>query len=205
MPVMDQVNTVMGEKLPDTFDAVSSSLLAAEQAATSLEGAIKSFEAFQALLGATPFLSAVVPVSSKPYNPETSLAESLGDLSTSLEEMPSTFQEMSSNIDKADDNLESVKNNLDTMAKNVSLISSSLSQYQDMIGESQSSMDNLREILTNVQSNLDTILNVTGLVLGLFFLWLLAAQAVIFSQGLELYRGTAGRMEAAPEKTPVKE
>jgi hypothetical protein len=39
-----------------------------------------------------------------------------------------------------------------------------------------------------------------ALVLSLFFLWLLAAQVVILSQGWELYQGTAGRMEgAAPE------
>ena len=34
-----------------------------------------------------------------------------------------------------------------------------------------------------------------ALVFTLFFLWLLAAQVVIFSQGWELYQGTAGRME----------
>ena len=32
--------------------------------------------------------------------------------------------------------------------------------------------------------------------LTLFFAWLLAAQVVILSQGRELYRGTADRMES---------
>ena len=32
-----------------------------------------------------------------------------------------------------------------------------------------------------------------------FFVWLLAAQVVILSQGWELYQGTAGRIESQPE------
>jgi hypothetical protein len=65
-------------------------------------------------------------------------------------------------------------------------------------------MDNLKTMLTNIENNLNPILNTTTLVLSLFFLWLLAAQAVIFSQGWELYNGTAGHMEGgAPETVTV--
>ena len=46
----------------------------------------------------------------------------------------------------------------------------------------------------SVESNLARILNIATIVLVLFFLWLLAAQVVIFSQGYELYHGTAGNM-----------
>ncbi len=204
-PVITQVNGVMGETLPASFKAAQDSLKASQEAAASLESAIKSFETFQMVMGATPFLSAFVPASTTSYNPETSLAESLGALSVSIEEMPATFEEMSANMDKADDNLELIKTNLNTMSTSVGLISSSLSQYQSMIGESRASMENLKVMLAGIQSNLPQIMNITSIVLGLFFLWLLAAQAVIFSQGLELYRGTAGRMEggapvpAAPE------
>ena len=64
-----------------------------------------------------------------------------------------------------------------------------------MISQSQASMDNINTILNNVQNNLDRVLTAVTVVLVLFFLWLLAAQVVIFSQGYELYRGTASRME----------
>jgi hypothetical protein len=85
------------------------------------------------------------------------------------------------------------------MSDSVGLISSSLSEYEKMIGQSKSSMDNLTSILTNVQNNLPTILNGVAIVLTLFFVWLLAAQVVILSQGWELYQGTAGRMESKAE------
>jgi hypothetical protein len=194
-PVIGQINGIMGDTLPSTLLAASESLLAAEDAAQSLESAIKSFETFQVVLASNPILSAFVPATPETYNPEKPLADSLGDLSESIKDMPAAFEDMSTNMEKADDNLELVKANLITMSQSVSLISASLGEYQAMISESEASMDSLRSMLSTIQSNLGTILNATTVALGLFFLWLLAAQVVIFSQGWELYKGTAGRME----------
>ena len=114
--------------------------------------------------------------------------------------MPSTFVSISGSVDKADDNLSLIKDNLVTMSESASLISASLGQYQAMIGESQTSMGNLQSLLADLQSNLERILNVALVVAGLFLAWLLAAQVVIFSQGWELYRGTADRMESGKPK-----
>jgi hypothetical protein len=83
------------------------------------------------------------------------------------------------------------------MSDSVGLISESLSEYQAMIAQSQASMENLRDILENFQNNQSTILNGVAIVLSVFFFWLLVAQVVIFTQGWELYQGTAGRMEGA--------
>ena len=54
-PVIIKLNIITGETLPATFTAATSSLKAAQGAATSLESAIKSFETFQTVLGSTPF------------------------------------------------------------------------------------------------------------------------------------------------------
>ena len=103
-------------------------------------------------------------------------------------------------MDKADGNLVTIQSDLNSMAKNVALISDGLTEYQTMIGESKTSMDNMKSLLTNTRNNLGRILNGTMIVLTLFFLWLLAAQVVIFSQGWELYHGTAGRMSGSDPK-----
>jgi hypothetical protein len=89
------------------------------------------------------------------------------------------------------------------MSDSVGLISISLSEYQVMVLQSQSSLEKLGEILTNLQSNLTSILNGAAIVFSLFFLWLLAAQVVIISQGWELYQGTAGQMEDDADEPPV--
>ncbi len=204
-PVITQLNTVMGETLPNTFKSATDSLEAAQQAAVSLEGAIQSFETFKAILGAVPGISSFMPASSSSYAPRVPLADSLSGLVSDIEEMPATFEGVSTNIEKADDNLETIKTNLSTMSDNVALISGSLSEYQGMVDESQTSMSNLKTMLTGLQEKLDRIINLSALVLGLFMLWLLAAQVVIFSQGWELYHGTAGRMDKAqPQPVAVE-
>lgn len=196
-PVIKKLNFVLADELPQTIETATVSLTSAVGAAGSLESAIKSFEVLQLILGSAPLLSAIMPPAGEPYNPEISLAESLGDLSKSMEDMPKTFIDMSADLDKADDNLVMVKDSMILMADNVSLISDSLTQYKNMITQSKTSTDNLKLMLSGFQSKLPNILNITSIVLILFFLWLLAMQAVIFSQGWELYQGTADGMAAS--------
>ncbi|MHC1781997.1 MAG: hypothetical protein AB9891_04390 [Anaerolineaceae bacterium] len=194
-PVVTQMNAVMGNNLPATFEAAGDSLQAAQGAATSLETTIQSIETFQKILSAIPIISSMLPQNQTPYNPEKPLADSLGDLSTSIEDMPTMFTDMSKDLDKADNNLENVKTNLDDMSNNITRISKDLEQYRDLLTESQASMAELKNLLGNLQKNLPAILTTASIALGLFFLWLLATQVVIFSQGWELYHGTANRME----------
>ncbi len=197
-PVVSQVNEVLGENLPGTFDAAGDSLKAAQGAARSLESAIKSIETFQSLISGVLVFSGVQPQEQAVYDPDTSLADSLGNLSKSIEDLPSVFKDMSKDLSKADDNLDHVKTSLDDMSKNISRISKDLEQYRGMLADSRSSMDDLMTLLSDLQKNLPAIMTTITLIFGLFFLWLLAAQVVIFSQGWELYHGTAGRMEGGP-------
>lgn len=194
-PVITQVNDLVGATLPDTFQAASDSLLTAEQAAASLESAIVSFENFQAIIRAIPLLNAFVPASSTSYNPEKPLADSLGELAASIEGVPAKLEVMSTDLDSADDNLDTLINSLEVMSQKVVLISSSLEQYQDMVDQSGQSMENVKKLLTSIRDNLDKILSITTIVLVLSFLWLLAAQVVIFSQGWELFHGRASRID----------
>jgi hypothetical protein len=195
-PVLNEINTIMSDTLPTTLEATTASLYTAQDAAQVLESTIKSLDSFRFLLSATPLLGNLVDQTGVSYNPEKPLADTLGELAANLEGLPDTFVNMSVNLSSADDNLGSIRGNLITMSDSVGFISSSLGEYEKMIIQSQSSMDNLNSILTNIQSNLTTILNGVAIVLTLLFLWLLAAQVVILSQGWELYQGTADRMES---------
>jgi methyl-accepting chemotaxis protein len=194
-PLLDQITLLMGEKLPGTIQSAADSLVAAQSAAETLDSAMRSFDAFKGLLAAVPLIGPAIPTGGQSYNPEISLADSLGSVATQLETLPITFVEMSKNLDTADNNLLTIKNSLSTMATDVSTISSSIDQYKTMVAQSRSSMDNLKGILTNIQANLNQILTAAVWALTLFFLWLLAAQVVILSQGWELYQGTTDRME----------
>jgi peptidoglycan hydrolase CwlO-like protein len=195
-PLLNQITSLMGEKLPGTIQSASDSLVAAQSAAETLDSAMRSFDALKGVLAAIPFIGPSIPTGGQPYDPKISLADSLGSVATQLESLPKTFEDMSKNLDTADNNLVTIKSSLSTMATNVSTISSSIDQYKNMVAQSQSSMENLQGILTNIQANLNQILTAAVWALTLFFLWLLAAQVVILSQGWELYQGTADRMES---------
>lgn len=201
-PVFTQLNSVMGDTLPKTMEDASSSLVAAQEAAQVLEASMKSLENFQMVISAMPLFGAMIVQPEKTVKAEKPLAESLGDLAKNLDSLPQTFNDMSTNLDKADDKLDSIQTNLSTMSTSVALISTSLSEYQSMIGESKTSMDNLQTMLTGTKNNLPSVLNIVAGIFTLFFLWLLAVQVVILSQGLELFHGTATKM-ASSEKVPV--
>ncbi len=194
-PVLDGFDTIMATTLPSTLKATTDSLYGAQEAARVLEDAIRSLETFRALLSTTPLLGDLMPQTGEAYSPEKPLADSLGELASSLEGLPDTFIGMSKSLSTTDEKLASIQGNLITMSDSVKLISSSLSEYERMVAQSRSSMDNVRTILKTVQDNLITILDWGAIILTLFFIWLLAAQVVILSQGWELYQGTANRME----------
>lgn len=196
-PVIEQVSSLMGENLPATLASANESLIAAQQAAAVLDSSVQSLQAFQMAMGSVPLISAYVVQPAQSYDPEKPLAESLGEVASELEELPDMFIELSEGIDKADDNLVTIQSSLDTMSVSVQGISQSLGEYNAMITQSQSSMENLAPILTNFQNNITRLVDGAVIGMSLFLLWLLAIQVVIFSQGWELYQGTAGRMEGS--------
>lgn len=202
-PVIEQVSALMGENLPTTLSSANESLIAAQQAAAVLDSSVQSLQAFQMAMGSVPLVSAYVVQPTQSYDPEKPLAESLGEVASELEELPDMFIELSAGIDKADDSLVTIQSSLDTMSVSVQGISQSLGEYETMIAQSQSSMESLAPILTNIRNNLTTLVNGAFIGLSLFLLWLLAIQVVIFSQGWELYQGTAGRMEGSPPEPMV--
>ena len=195
MPLLSQITSFMGESLPSTLEAAANSLKSAQEGATVLDGAIRSFDSFKLLLGAIPIIGPSIPQGGPAYNPEKPLADSLGDVAIQLETLPAKFIEMSKSMDKADDNMVTIESSLRAMATSVSSISASLEQYRSIVANSQSSMDNLQNVLANLQANLASILNMVALGLSLLLIWLLVTQVVILSQGWELFQGTAGRME----------
>lgn len=196
-PLLDKINTILGETLPNTLTSAADSLVVAQQGAQVIDSAIRSFDTFKALLGSVPLIGGFITdaPADEPYNPDRPLYESLGDVATNLQGLPATFTGMSESLSKADDNLVTIEESLSTMATSVGTISSSLEQYQTMIGQSQQSMKDLLVILGNVSENLSTYLTIAAAILTVFLAWLLIAQIVILTQGYELFKGTADKID----------
>jgi hypothetical protein len=196
-PLLEKINTILGETLPNTLTSAADSLVVAQQGAQVIDSAIRSFDTFKSFLGSVPLIGGFISgaPSEEPYNPDRPLYESLGDVATNLQGLPATFTGMSESLNKADDNLVTIEESLSTMATSVGTISSSLEQYQTMIGQSQQSMKDLLVILGNVSENLSTYLTIAAVILTVFLAWLLIAQIVILTQGYELFKGTADKID----------
>ena len=203
MPVFQKVNTLMSENLPGTLESAAGSLDSAQQAAVVLDSSIRSLESFQRAMSGVPLVSAFVETPTQAYNPEKPLAVALGEAADELKTLPPILVSMSEDLDRADDNLETVRGSLDTMSISVQGISQNLGEYDAMLAQSEASLGNLAPTLAGIQANLPGILNGAALALTLFFLWLLAIQVVVLSQGWELFQGTAGRMEGGPTGEPA--
>lgn len=205
-PVLDQMNEFMGDKLPATMESATTSLKSAQQAADVLDSSIRSLNAFRSVMSSVPLIGGFVEQPTSAYNPDVPLAKSLGDMATQFESLPAMFTDMATNLDKADDSLGTIESSLVTMSDSVKFISTSLGEYETMLNQSESSMDNVKSVLTGLQTNMNTIINGAAIALTLILLWLLTAQVVIFSQGWELFQGTAGGMaSAAPAPAGKKE
>ncbi len=194
-PVIANASAVLSETLPATLEAATASLQTAQEAAAVLEDTIQSLETFRAVVSEAPLIGGLLGPPGAPYSPKKPLADSLGELAASLEDLPATFVETSAGLSATEDNLDAIQGNLITMSTSIGQISSSLQEYQTMVLRSQSSLDDVSAILKNLQSQLPSILNWAALALTLFFVWLLIAQVVILTQGVELFHGTATHME----------
>jgi uncharacterized phage infection (PIP) family protein YhgE len=201
-PVITQLTDVMGEQLPETMQAATDSLKTTESIAESLEGVIKSFQTFRNLLANIPLVGTAIPPQDDTYDPDKTLADSLGELSDSIAGIPAIFSDISTDIDQASGNLDLIKGNLDTMSESVGLISDSLTDYKGMIADSKATMSELESMLADLQHNLKTIITISVIGMWLFFLWLLAAQVVLLSQGWELFHGTAVHVRELIEENP---
>lgn len=204
-PMLVNVNIIMGESLPSILQSANVSLQSAQQAAVVLDSTIQSLGAFQFMLSGVPLLTGFVEQPEQLTLPEKSMAESLGEVAASLESLPPLLVTMAADMDKADDNLATIESSLVTMSDNVVLISGSLAEYEVMISQSQTSMGNLQPILTSIQRNLNPIVNGVAIGLTAFLLWLLAIQVVVFTQGWELFQGTAGRMEGGDDEERIED
>lgn len=202
-PVLEGITGFMGDQLPATLDAARSSLNAAQQGAQVVDNAIQSLNTFQSVISAIPIISAFMPAPPPQTTTEegTPLSEALGDVSESLAGLPDLSAQLSVDLEAAAGSLTDVEGALNLMAENIGGITESLEGYLSMVQRSQASMKGLQSQLDLWQTNLPTLVNAIALVASLFLVWLLIAQIVIFTQGLELYQGTATRFEAAAVST----
>ncbi|MCS6906763.1 MAG: hypothetical protein RML93_02635 [Anaerolineales bacterium] len=175
MPLLDTMETVVGEDLPATVLSTQASLDSAQQSARVIEGILRT-------LTAIPFFPG------DPYRPEVPLSVALGNVSRSMNDLPQSFRTMQDSLQRSSANLATVQIEIQNMQRKVAEVESSLQQAQIVLSQYQQTAQTLYHQLVSLRLALPEITRWATLFLALFWIWLATAQIGLMTQGLDLIR-----------------
>jgi hypothetical protein len=131
-------------------------------------------------------LNSVSALTGIEYDPETPLAESIGDVSESLDSLPKSFDAIEDDMATAQANLVAVEEGATSLATNLADIGTSLLQAQDVIDKYRTVVGRLATSIDNLDQKLAATMQ--GIVWGISFLllWLIISQIGLVFQGWEM-------------------
>jgi hypothetical protein len=174
-PLLGSLADVMGENLPGTISATTTSLDSAQASARIIEdilGAITSI----------PFM----PLD--PYEPEVPLYLALGRVSADLSEMPATLMEMESNIRDSGRNLDVVEADLRVLVLEIGQIETGLVEAREVVRDYQVIVERLSLRIAALEDRLPVWINWATWLGTAILLWVAITQAGLLLHGLELTR-----------------
>jgi len=172
-PVIESVSTMMDSNLPDTIAASQNSLKSAQASAKVIDGVLKT-------ISSLPLIGSGVN-----YNPQTTLADSLGQISESLEGLPNSFVDMGEGLQDTAHNLQIMQVDFALMVDSVRQIEVSVTQYKEVVAGYQESIKQVQAQLDMLAENVPAAVNAAAWALTIFLVWMAIAQIGLFTQGLE--------------------
>jgi methyl-accepting chemotaxis protein len=171
-PLLDSVATLVGEELPATVETTRQSLLSAQQGAAVMDGVLS-------------VITAIPLISSQRYNPEKSLATSLGEVATNIEGLPAKFQEMAANLSTTSSSLVDVEAGMTTMATDIQAIGKSLEGYNAVMEQYKTTVDTVKKQIDQINAGSEQIVSVLVWAVTIFLVWMAIAQIGLLTQGIE--------------------
>lgn len=180
IPLVESVGAVTGQELPDAIDSTQKSLATAQVGASGIDSVLSTLS----FLGGTR------------YNPEISLASSLGQISQDLEPLKESLQEIESNVKVAGENLVDVQ-------QDIAKLNRTLSQFDDNLADARAVNLQYQEVVETQQAVVRDLLQTLpgwitwgGRAFAAVLLWLVVVQFGMLTQGLELIaRGRRRELE----------
>ena len=119
------------------------------------------------------------------YNPQTSLADSLGQISDSLDGLPNSFVDMGEGLQDTTHNLQIMQVDFALMVDAVRQIEVSVAQYKEVVAGYQESIKQVQAQLDLLAKNVPAAVNAAAWALTIFLVWMAIAQIGLFTQGLQ--------------------
>ena len=158
-----------------------------------IQTALESMQTSAKLIDDTLGFIAGIPLIGARYKPTVPLEDSVAQVSESLDDIPRVLSRMESNLELTAGSLEAVEADIESLSESIGEIKTSLATAQEVMVEYQSIVDEAQAGLENVKTGLPVWLRWITLGTTAFLIWLIIAQAGLFTQGLELI----GRLDEA--------
>ncbi len=188
-PILSETQTLLDEQIPRTITETQAALYTAQQGVGIIEQTLR-------VITLIPFMPG------EPYQPQTSLSDSLGQIAWTLGQIPQSTANLSDGIQISKAslatlqiNLLSISLQLDDIQENLQGVLDTLPQYHQTIAAQQAQ-------ITWLSQQFPKWINWLSAVLTVFLVWLGLTQVGLLLQGVDWWqRGNGKAEENPPEPT----
>ncbi len=170
-PMVDAINKIIQNDLPNTIQATQKSLDTAQESAKVIDSVL-------GMLSSVPLIGP-----SLGYNPQIPLNVALGEVAASLNNLPNSFADMNDSLKQTSSNLETFQADLETMASSIEETGASMAEYETVITGYQSSLERTQAQFRALETDLPGMVKTAAWVLTVFLAWMTIAQIGLFIQG----------------------
>lgn len=170
VPLIDSIAAVTGEELPAAIASTQQSLAAAQVGASSIDG----------------FLATLAFFGGNSYDPEVTLAASLGQISTTLDPLAESLVEIQGAVQVAGDNLQLVEGDVESLNRSVSDLGQNLEDAQLVNEQYREVVTTQQSVVKELLAKVPTWITWGGRAFAAVLLWLAIAQCGMLTQGIEL-------------------
>lgn len=173
--VLDSLNELLGADLPAVILSTRQSLKTTQASADVIEGMLYGLNAISGLTGVS-------------YEPEVSLADSVGEIDTELAGLPASLQEVAGDLETVSGDLESTQEEIDALGERILEIEATVEESQSVIADYRGTLDDLAASLGNLEERIPAWLGRGRTLVTFLLIWFGLAQIGLFWQGWEMLR-----------------
>jgi len=186
-PLVDKTSQILVEDVPQAMEDIQQTMPAVIEATRTVEQTLNLLSGLKLVLP-NPFGEDFRFDLGVEYEPEVSLEESLGALSTSLQPIPDQMRTLEGDLVSADISMSVMSQNLLDLAKSLDKVRETLLDIQAVIDSFDSNMDQLQSLLDESKNSVPNILRSTRIALISFTMLLSVSQIPPIYSGYLLLR-----------------
>ena len=186
-PMVDKISQILVEDVPRAMEDVQNTMPTVIEATRTIEQTLALLSGFKIVLP-NPFGEDFQFDLGVEYDPETSLEESLSDLSGSLQSIPEQMRTMEGDLVSADISLSVMSENMLNLAHSLDKVRETLADIQNVLATLDADLDQFQGSLQTTQDKLPGLLRTSRISLIVVSVLLIATQIPAIYSGYQLYR-----------------